>query len=54
MIIIANMSGHVGKTREAYTDVHGGHGYGETNLESERLMETAQRLNLLFYCKHRC
>ena len=39
-IVVADMNDQVGKTRDGYKDVHGGHGYGETYLEGVRLLET--------------
>ena len=40
------MNGFVTKTRDRYKEVNRGHGYAETNLEGERLLETVERVNL--------
>ena len=37
----ADIGSHVGTTGDGY-DIHYGHGYGETNLEAVRLLQTAQ------------
>ena len=47
LVIGGDLNGHVGKDCDGYDEVHGGHGYGERNEEGEKILDMAQRKELL-------
>ena len=47
LVIGGDLNGHVGKDCDGYDGVHGGHGYGERNEEGEKILDMAQRKELL-------
>ena len=46
LIIGADMNGRVGKIRDGYEDVHGGHGFGVRNEDGGYVLEMAQSFGL--------
>ena len=50
LVIGGDLNGHVGKDCDdcdGYDGMHGGHGYGERNEEGEKILDMAQRKELL-------
>ena len=47
LVIAGDLNGHVGKDCGGYDRVHGGHGYGERNEEGEKILDMAQRKELV-------
>jgi len=51
MVVLAgDMNGHVGSSNVGYDGMHGGFGYGDRNADRPRILEFADRLNLVI-CK---
>ncbi|XP_066971908.1 craniofacial development protein 2-like [Macrobrachium rosenbergii] len=46
LIIGADMNGRVGKRRDGYKEVHGGHGFGIRSEDGDYILETAQSFEL--------
>ena len=46
-VIGGDLNRHVGKETDGYPRVHGGRGYGERNEEGRRILDMAQRNNLM-------
>lgn len=47
LIICGDFNGHIGKLANGYEGIHGGHGYGDRNIEGERILEFAVAHNLV-------
>ena len=47
LVIGGDLNGHVGKETDGYFRVHGGRGYGERNEEGRRILDMAQRNDLM-------
>jgi len=48
MVVLAgDMNGHVGSSNAGYDGTHGSFGYGDRNADSSRILEFADRLNLV-------
>ena len=48
MVVLAgDMNGHVGSSSAGYNRMHGGFGYGDRNADDSRILEFADRLNLV-------
>jgi hypothetical protein len=47
LFIGGDMNGHVGSETDGFTGVHGGHGFGQRNLEGELLLEFAEAAELV-------
>jgi len=51
MVLLAgDMNGHVGSSNVGYDGMHGGFGYGHRNADGSRILEFADKLNLVI-CK---
>lgn len=46
VLICGDLNGHVGEHAEGYTSAHGGFGYGNRNIDGERILEFAESLQL--------
>ena len=42
-----NFNGHIGTNAAGYDGVHGGYGFGDRNMDGERLLEFAESLDLV-------
>lgn len=47
LVIGADMNGHVGREAGTFTEVHGGKGFGTRNEDGERILESAESLDLV-------
>ena len=47
LFVCGNFNGHTGKNVDGYEGVHGGRGFGRSNLEGERILELAVAHNLV-------
>ena len=47
LVIGGDLNGHVGGESNGYDGVHGDHGYGLRNEEGEKILDLAQRQELL-------
>ena len=47
LILGADMNGRVGKRRDGYEEVHGGHGFGVRNEDGEYVLEMAQSFEMV-------
>jgi len=48
MVVLAgDMNGHDGSSNVGYDGMHGGFGYGDRNADGSRILEFADRLNLV-------
>jgi len=48
MVVLAgDMNGHVGSSNVGYDGMHGGFGYGDRDADGSRIVEFADRLNLV-------
>jgi len=46
-VFAGDIYGHVGSTNVGYDGTHGGFGYGSRNADGSRILEFADRLNLV-------
>ena len=46
LIVLGDWNDHVGAKADGYEDAHGGHGFGERNLEGVRILQFALANNL--------
>ena len=46
IVVGANLNGHVGKHPGVFQRVHGGKGYGQSNREGEKIVESMESLDL--------
>jgi len=46
-VFAGDIYGHVGSTNVGYDETHGGFGYGSRNADGSRILEFADRLNLV-------
>ena len=47
LIIGGDLNGHVGKDADGYQGIHGGYGYGNRNVEGERILEMGAALDMV-------
>ena len=47
VVLARDMNGHVGSSNAGYDGTHGGFGYGSRNADGSRILEFADRLNLV-------
>ena len=47
MVAGGDFNCHVGAAADGYEEVHGGHGFGQRNVEGETLLELASALDLV-------
>lgn len=45
-VVMGDFNGHVGKKKDGYEGVHGGHGFGHRNSEGERILDFADSFEL--------
>ena len=47
LFVLGDWNGHVGASAHGFESVHGGHGYGERNMEGERILDFALANDLI-------
>jgi len=47
LVLAGDMNGHVGTSYVGYDGTHGGFGYGARNADGSRILEFADKLNLV-------
>ena len=46
LLVCGDMNGHVGMEADGFEGIHGGHGFGNRNVEAEMLFEFADAMDL--------
>jgi len=49
LLLAGDMNGHVGSSNAGYDRMHGVFGYGDRNADGSRILEFADRLNLVIF-----